>query len=144
MHDFISLLVCLFTCISGQFIPLRARILQQQSAQSRTQSPQALWPAVISQERFWRIGDFVLIGCIITACTVLPQKSCINEIKVPQSVSWWPSADQKTLRIVCTKLPSAVFTIRGMIFRTDYYSREVIMWKRPLWRAKAGKDMKRV
>ena len=36
-----------------------------------------------------------LIGCPVTVCIVLPQKSCINKILVPQSLSWQPTAGQR-------------------------------------------------
>ena len=36
-----------------------------------------------------------MIGCPVTACIVLLQKSCGNKIPVPQSLYWRPPADQK-------------------------------------------------
>ena len=48
--------------------------------QSRTQSPQALWPAVGRQERLWGTG------------ILLPQDFCARFL---QSLSWRLPADQK-------------------------------------------------
>ena len=44
-----------------------------------------------------RIGKNInfLIGCSETACIVLPRKSCVNKIPLPQSLYWRPPADQK-------------------------------------------------
>ena len=48
--------------------------------QSRTQSPLAFWSAGGRQERPWRIRKKlnIWIGCSVTACIVLQQKSCGN------------------------------------------------------------------
>ena len=63
---------------------------------SCTQSPQAFWLVGGRQERLWRIQKNLnfLIGCPITVCIVLPQKSCGNNIPVPQSLSWRPTTGQ--------------------------------------------------
>ena len=37
----------------------------------------------------------LLIGCRMTACIGLPQKSCHNKIPVPQSLSWRPTTGQR-------------------------------------------------
>ena len=49
------------------------------------------------QERLWRIRKNFnfLIGCSVTACIVLPLKSCGNIIPVPQSLSWRPTTGQR-------------------------------------------------
>ena len=61
--------------------------------QSRSQSPQAFWPAVGrgSIETSWEIEKNLnlLIGCSVTACIVLAQK-----LPVPHSLSWQPTAGQ--------------------------------------------------
>ena len=51
--------------------------------QFRTKSPLAFWSAGGRQERHWRIREKLhfLIGCPVTACIVLPQKSCGNKLK---------------------------------------------------------------
>ena len=57
-------------------------------SQSRTQSLQAFWSAGQRREDS---GDnekihFFLIGCSVTVSIVLPQKSCGNKIRCPQSL----------------------------------------------------------
>ena len=58
--------------------------------QSRTQSPQALWPAVGHQERLWGTGilfkfsDWLVRNLSLTAPIVLPQNSCGNKIQEPR------------------------------------------------------------
>ena len=81
--------------------------------QFRTKSPLAFWSAGGRQERHWRIRQKLhfLIGCSITACIVLPQKSCGNKIPVLQSLSWRPSADQKARDLLARDCPS-VFSQR--------------------------------
>ena len=65
--------------------------------QSRTQSPQALWPAVSLQERLW--GHRILLpqdfcGKTMETVTEQPIKK-IEIFQCPQSLSWRPPADQK-------------------------------------------------
>ena len=55
--------------------------------QSRTQSPQALWPAVGRLERLWGIRKKKMIGCTVKACIVFTQKSRGNKIPAPQNLS---------------------------------------------------------
>ena len=53
------------------------------------------------QERLWRIikklylFDWLLCFSSVTASIVLPQKSCGNNMPVPQSLSWRPAARQR-------------------------------------------------
>ena len=58
--------------------------------QSRTQSPQAFWSAGERQEGLWglRKNLNLLIGYSVTVFIVVPQKSCGNKIRSPQSLSW--------------------------------------------------------
>ena len=78
-HDSSIDKVHLFSCLSKEHVMLGL-------GQSRTQSPQAFWPAGERQERRWGIRKKIifLIGCSVAASIVLPQKSCGKKFQYPR------------------------------------------------------------
>ena len=59
--------------------------------------PLAFWSAGGRQERLWghQKNSNFFIGCSVTVSIVLPQKSCGNKIRCPQSLSWRLTAGQR-------------------------------------------------
>ena len=72
--------------------------------QSRTQGPLAFWSAGGRQERHWRIENFFdWLPRIGLHCF-----TCGNKIPVPQSLSWRPPADQRTLGTVPVQIGTSI------------------------------------
>ena len=95
MHKIESLLFYLHpSCPLYRVLLCLPDALLLRSPQSRTQSPQAFWSADGLHPGESKNLNF-LIGCPVTVCIVLPQKSCGNKIPVPQSLSWRPTASQR-------------------------------------------------
>ena len=83
-HKYLRLILTLYSPKGpAGFINESGKVLKQ----SRTQSPQALWPAVGRLERLRGIRKKRLIGCTVKASIILTQKSCGNKIPARQHLS---------------------------------------------------------
>ena len=73
--------------------------------QSPSLSPDRLFGQQVGFRR--DCGEFeknlnFLIGCLVTVCIGLPQKSCSNKISLPQTLSWRQKCSSKSLRTLGT------------------------------------------
>ena len=68
------------------------------SLQSRTQSPQALWPAIGRPERPWGLEFYYRRISMVKQCKPLggTQSKHLNFFSNSQSLSWRPTAGQRT------------------------------------------------